>query len=47
MFAFLGVASAPVRVATERIVRTPPEALVLNYPELRDALRAAGETIAA
>lgn len=47
VFAFLGLAPAPVRVATERIVRTPPEALVLNYPELRDALRAAGETVAA
>ncbi len=47
VFAFLGFASAPVRVATERIVRTPPEALVLNYPELRDALRAAGEPLAA
>jgi len=47
VFDFLGIGPAPIRVATERIVRTPPEALVLNYPELRAALRAAGETIAA
>jgi hypothetical protein len=47
VFDFLGIPSAPVRVATERIVRTPPEALVLNYDELRAALDAAGETIAA
>jgi hypothetical protein len=43
VFGFLGVAQAPVRVATERIVRAPPEALVTNYRELRDALAAAGE----
>jgi hypothetical protein len=47
VFGFLGIAPVPVRVATERIVRTPPEALVLNYDELRAALEAAGETIAA
>lgn len=46
VFAFLGLASAPVRVATERIVRTSPETLVLNYPALQTALRAAGETTA-
>ena len=47
VFGFLGVAPVPVRVATERIVRAPPEALVLNYDELRAALEAAGEPIAA
>ena len=47
VFDFLGIESAPVRVATERIVRTPPEALVLNYPELRSALLAAGECVGA
>ena len=38
VFAFLGLASVPVRVATERIVRTPPEMLVVNYPELQAAM---------
>jgi hypothetical protein len=47
VFAFLGVAPVAVRVATERIVRVPPEALVLNYDELRAALDAAGERVAA
>ena len=47
VFDFLGVAPVPVRVATERIVRMPPEALALNYDELRAALDAAGEPIAA
>lgn len=47
VFGFLGIAPVAVRVATERIVRAPPEALVLNYDELRAALDAAGETIAA
>lgn len=47
VFDFLGVAPVAVRVATERIVRAPPEALVLNYDELRAALEAAGEPIAA
>jgi hypothetical protein len=32
-----------VRVATEKIVRAPPETLVLNYRELQAALREAGE----
>lgn len=41
--AFLGVAPAPVTVATEKIVRQPPEALVRNYADVRAALRAAGE----
>lgn len=36
--AFLDVAPAPVRVATERIVRQPPEALVLNHAEVVAAL---------
>ncbi len=43
VFAFLGVDSAPVRVATERIVRLAPEALVLNHAEVLAALQAAGE----
>lgn len=47
VFDFLGVAPVAVRVATERIVRAPPEALVLNYDELRTALDAAGETLSA
>ncbi len=47
VFEFLGVAPVAVRVATERIVRAPPEALVLNYDELRTALDAAGETLSA
>ena len=47
VFAFLGVPPVTVRVATERIVRVPPEALVLNYDELQAALEAAGETTAA
>jgi LPS sulfotransferase NodH len=47
VFDFLGVAPVVVRVATERIVRASPEALVLNYDALRAALDAAGETIAA
>ena len=38
---FLGVAPAPVRVATEKIVRQPPQALLLNYPEVAAALAAA------
>ena len=37
------LAPAPVTVATEKIVRQPPEALVRNYVEVRAALRAAGE----
>ena len=47
VFGFLGVAPVPVRVATERIVRMPPEALVRNYEALRAALDAAGEAVAA
>lgn len=47
VFAFLGAAPVPVRVATERIVRAPPVALVLNHDALRAALDAAGEPIAA
>lgn len=43
VFGFLGVGEAPVRVATERIVRQPPEALVLNHAEVQAALRGAGE----
>jgi hypothetical protein len=43
VFAFLGVEPAPVRVATEKIVRASPEALVLNHAEVQAALRAAGE----
>lgn len=43
VFAFLGVDSSPVRVATEKIVRVAPEALVLNYEEVQAALQAPGE----
>ena len=43
VFAFLGVDPAPVRVATEKIVRVAPEALVLNHAEVLAALQAAGE----
>ena len=43
VFAFLGVDSARVRVATEKIVRVAPEALVLNHAEVLTALQAAGE----
>ena len=43
VFAFVGVDSVPVRVATERIVREAPQALVLNYAEVLAALHAAGE----
>lgn len=46
VFAFLGLQPAPVRVATERIVRAPPQALVRNHAELLAALRAAGEHVA-
>ena len=42
VFDFLGVEPAPVRVATEKIVRTSPEALVINYRDVRTALLAAG-----
>lgn len=42
VFAFLGVASAPVRVATEKLVREPPQRLVLNHDALISALRSAG-----
>ena len=44
VFDFLGVESVPVRVATERIVRAPPETLVLNYGDVQAALRDAGES---
>lgn len=47
VFDFLDAAPVAVRVATERIVRAPPEALVLNYDELRAALDAAGEPLRA
>lgn len=43
VFDFLGVEPAPVRVATERIVRASAEALVLNHDAVQAALRAAGE----
>src|SRR5690606_3937425 len=45
VFAFLGLEPAPVQVATERIVRAPPQALVRNHEELLAALRAAGEDV--
>ena len=43
VFDFLGVGSVTVRVATEKIVRVAPEALVLNHAEVLAALQAAGE----
>lgn len=43
VFAFLGVDAAPVRVATEKILHAPLEALVLNHSALQAALREAGE----
>ena len=42
VFDFLGVGSVNVRVATEKIVRVAPEALVLNHAEVLTALQAAG-----
>jgi LPS sulfotransferase NodH len=42
VFAFLGLPSAPVRVATEKLVRDPPQRLVLNHAALIAALRDAG-----
>jgi hypothetical protein len=41
---FLDVAPAPVRVATERIVRAPPEALLLNHAEVLAALAVTNAT---
>lgn len=46
VFEFLGIGAAPVRVATERIVRAPAATLVVNYRELEAALEAAGEAVA-
>lgn len=43
VYRFLGLAEVPVRVATEKIVRQPPQALLLNFDEVQAALRAAGE----
>jgi len=42
VFDFLGLPSAPVRLATEKLVRDPPQQLVLNYNVLISALRDAG-----
>ena len=42
MFDFLGLPSALVRMATEKLVREPPQRLVLNYDALVAALRDAG-----
>ena len=42
VFQFLGLPPAPVRVATEKLVRDPPERLVLNHAALIAALRDAG-----
>lgn len=42
VFEFLGMPSAPVRMATEKLVREPPQRLVLNYDALMEALRNAG-----
>ena len=42
VFGFLGLPSAPVRMATEKLVRESPERLVLNHDALIVALREAG-----
>lgn len=42
VFDFLDLPSAPVHVATEKLVREPPERLVLNHHVLIAALRNAG-----
>ena len=42
VFAFLGVASAPVSVPTAKIVRLAPEQLVRNFDQVQTALRDAG-----
>lgn len=42
VFDFLGLPSAPVRMATEKLVREPPQRLVVNYDALAAALRDAG-----
>ena len=42
VFEFLGLPSAPVRVATEKLVRERVERLVLNHDALVAALRDAG-----
>ena len=41
-YRFLGLEPVAVHVATEKIVRQPPEALVLNHAEVRAAMRDAG-----
>ena len=43
VFSFLGVSPFQVQVPTAKIVRTPPEALVMNFDEVQAALREAGE----
>lgn len=43
VYRFLGLAQVPVRVATEKILRQPPQALLLNFDEVRAALHEAGE----
>lgn len=42
VFDFFGLPSAPVRVATEKLVREPPERLVLNHAAVVAALHDAG-----
>ncbi len=42
VFDFLGLPSAPVELATEKLVRDPPERLVLNHGALVAALQEAG-----
>lgn len=42
VFAFLGLPPAPVQLATEKLVREPPQRLVLNHDALIAALRSAG-----
>ena len=43
VFSFLGVSPFQVQVPTAKIVRTSPEALVVNFDEVQAALREAGE----
>jgi len=42
VFDFLGLPSVPVRIVTEKLVREPPQELVLNYEALMASLREAG-----
>ena len=41
VYRFLGLEPVAVHVATEKIVRQPPEALVLNHADVQAAMRGA------